>query len=155
MLLLLRAIPPGGDDAAGVALLKTVTIQPLNPPTGWKGISWIDQGAKPADFTANRWENGLEYWRKLHSLIESEPPFEAYRMNYGQLATLGIEKGKPFAPDARMTGILERAAKLANAQMRVVSFADRRPDRVAWADRKYGRSRPRITISTISPKANI
>jgi hypothetical protein len=137
VLFLLRAIPPGGDDAKGVELLKTVKVAPLNAPAGWKGVSWIDQGDKPADFTANRWELGLEYWRKLHSVIDSEPPFEAYRMNYGQLATLGIEKGKPFAPDARMTGILEQAAKLANAQMRVASFADRRPDRVAWPDRKW------------------
>jgi hypothetical protein len=44
-------------------------------------------------------------------------------------ATLGIEKGKPFAPDARMKTILEKAAQTANDQMRVQSFADRRPDR--------------------------
>lgn len=58
-------------------------------------------------------------------------------MNYGQLATLGIERGKPFAPDARMQGILEKAAGMANDQMRVQSFADRRADRVAWPDRKW------------------
>ncbi len=50
---------------------------------------------------------------------------------------LGIEKGKPFNPDARMTGILEKAAKIGNAQMRVVSFDDRRPDRIVWPDRKW------------------
>jgi hypothetical protein len=53
-------------------------------------------------------------------------------MNYGDLAALGIEKGNPFKPDARMKKILENAAKIANAQMRVRSFADRRPDRVMW-----------------------
>jgi len=58
-------------------------------------------------------------------------------MNYGQLATLGIEKGKPFAPDARMKAILEKAARTANDQMRVQSFADRRSDRVKWPDRKW------------------
>lgn len=58
-------------------------------------------------------------------------------MNYGELATLGIEKGKAFAPSARTTRILERAAQIANAQMRVQSFADRRPDRIAWPDRKW------------------
>ena len=30
---------------------------------------------------------------------------------YGLLATLGIEKGKPFKPDARMRNILAKAAK--------------------------------------------
>jgi hypothetical protein len=33
-----------------------------------------------------------------------------------QLAALGIAKGKPFAPDQRMTGILEQAARVGNGQ---------------------------------------
>jgi hypothetical protein len=48
-----------------------------------------------------------------------------------------LVKGKPFNPDERMRGILEKAAKIANAQMRVQSFADRRPDRVMWKDREW------------------
>jgi len=36
-----------------------------------------------------------------------------------------------------MTRILEQAAKAGLAQMKVQSFADRRPDRVAWPDRKW------------------
>jgi hypothetical protein len=137
VLLMLRAIPPGGDDAKGVEMLKTAKIRPLNPPPGWKGVEWIDQGAKPQDFTPVRWERGLDYWKILHDIVDEEPAFEAYRMNYGQLASLGIVKGKPFAPDARMTAILEKAARTANDQMRVQSFADRRPDRVMWPDRKW------------------
>jgi len=46
-------------------------------------------------------------------------------------------KGQPFAPDARMRAILEKAAQLANGQMRVQSFADRSPGRVAWSDRRW------------------
>jgi hypothetical protein len=80
---------------------------------------------------------GLGYWKFLHEIIDAEPPFEAYRMNYGGLAALGIEKGKPFAPDARMNETLERAARIANAGMRVQSFADRSPARFAWPDRKW------------------
>ena len=45
---------------------------------------------------------------------------------------MGIEKGKPFEPDDRMRDILTRAAQLGNAQLRVQSFADRRPDREVW-----------------------
>ena len=36
-----------------------------------------------------------------------------------------------------MKKILEKAAQIANAQMRVQSFADRRPDRVMWKDRRW------------------
>jgi hypothetical protein len=45
---------------------------------------------------------------------------------------LGIEKGKAFEPDDPMRDILTRAAQLGNAQLRVQSFADRRPDRAVW-----------------------
>jgi hypothetical protein len=58
-------------------------------------------------------------------------------MEYGLLASLGIEKGKPFNPDLRMQGILVKAAQIGNDQMRVQSFADRRTDRLAWPDRKW------------------
>ncbi|WP_395331759.1 DUF1214 domain-containing protein [Novosphingobium sp. BL-8H] len=64
-------------------------------------------------------------------------PIRGYHNEYGELAALGIEKGKPFAPDVRMKDILTRAAQIANDQMRVQSFADRRPDRFPWADRKW------------------
>src|SRR6185503_2457921 len=40
-------------------------------------------------------------------------------------------------PDARMKRILVQAAETANAQMRVQSFADRRPDRTVWKDRQW------------------
>jgi hypothetical protein len=56
---------------------------------------------------------------------------------YGLLAELGIAKGKPFAPDERMRAILERAAKDGRDQMLVSSFDGDRPDRVAWADRRW------------------
>jgi hypothetical protein len=36
-----------------------------------------------------------------------------------------------------MTQILEQAARMANGQLQVQSFADRRPDRVVWPDRQW------------------
>ena len=83
------------------------------------------------------WEKNLDYWKELAEVINTEPPFEAYRKEYGLLASLGIARGQPFNPDARMQGILVKAAQIANDQMRVQSFADRRPDRLAWPDRKW------------------
>jgi hypothetical protein len=79
---MLRSIPPAGDDAAAVALLKTVKIRPLNAPADWKEPTWIDIADKFEDFTPVRWERGLDYWEELHELIDAEPSFEAYRMNY-------------------------------------------------------------------------
>jgi hypothetical protein len=84
-----------------------------------------------------QWETNLVFWEVLAQTVDSEPAYEGYRTNYGELAALGIEKGRPFGPDPRMAPILEEAAQAANAQMRVQSFADRRPDRVVWDDRRW------------------
>ena len=134
-LLMLRAIPPAGDVQAAIDILKTARVYALREPHS--KLEWIAIGERPEQFTAGPWENNLGYWKRLHETIDAEPPYEAYRMSYGDLAALGIEKGKPFKPDARMKKILEKAARIANAQMRVQSFADRRPDRVPWKGRQW------------------
>jgi hypothetical protein len=82
-------------------------------------------------------ETNLEYWRALHEVIDTEPHLDSWGVLYGELAALGIAKDKPFAPDERLTRILEQAALTANTQMRVQAFADRRPDRIAWPDRRW------------------
>jgi|SoiMethySBSTD1v2_1073268.scaffolds.fasta_scaffold164085_2 hypothetical protein len=58
VLLMLRAIPLGGNDAAAVELLKTVNVHPLNPPADWTPVQWIEQGNKPGDFTPIRGSAG-------------------------------------------------------------------------------------------------
>jgi len=46
------------------------------------------------------------------------------------LATIGIKKGEPFNPDARMQKILKRAAKTAHGIVRSLFLAPRDPN--AW-----------------------
>jgi hypothetical protein len=132
-----RAIPLDGDVAAALALIPTVKVRPLNPPTGWTEPTWVDMTPQPQDTTPLAWETNLQYWKELHEVIDSEPPFAGYHTAYGELAALGIAQGRPFAPDDRMRHILEEAARIGNAQMRVQSFADRRPDRVVWPERQW------------------
>lgn len=132
-----RAIPLDGNVPAAIEQLKTVKVYPLNPTPSWREPTWIDMTPLPQDTTPRAYEETLQYWQALYDVVNSEPPFEGYREHYGELAALGIAKGQPFAPDARMKRILEQAAKTACAQMRVESFADRRPDRVVWKDRQW------------------
>jgi len=137
VLLLVRAIPPAGDVQAAIAMLKTAKLYPLSNPAAASQVTLFEIGEKHIDFTPVPWEKKLDYWRELAEVINNEPPYEAYRMEYGLLASLGIEKGKPFKPDSRMQGILVKAAQIGNGQMRVQSFSDRRTDRMAWSDRTW------------------
>jgi hypothetical protein len=127
---LLRTLPVEGDNDGAIALIKGVTFRPLDPSVPWQDTQWIDISERDADLTPVAIETSLNFWQALHRLVDEEPANEAYRNYYGELAALGVSKGQPFNPDERMRGILERAAVNANAQMRVQSFADRRPDRL-------------------------
>ena len=133
----IRSLPIGGDVKAATERLKTVTVRPLAPAQDWSESTWLDLTPEPQDTTPGRWEDNIGYWRALHEVIETEPALPEYRSRYGDLAALGIVKGQPFAPDNRMTAILERAARIGGAQMRVQSFADRRADRVVWPGRQW------------------
>lgn len=136
VMFILRALPIGGDMEKANALMKSVKIYPLNDKS--KVINkWVDLTDKAVDFTPVSFETSLKYWEELQKFIDREPAYEAYRMSYGDLAALGIAKGQKFQPDARMKAILEKAAVIANGQMRVQSFADRRPDRIVWKDRQW------------------
>ncbi len=55
----------------------------------------------------------------------------------GMLKQLGIEKGKPFNPDARMKRILKEAAQTANAEMRATFTAQRDPGYLPWKGRAW------------------
>lgn len=132
-----RSLPLEGDVPAALERIRAVKVRPLNPPAGWAEPKWVNLTEKPQDTTPLKWETNLQFWEVLHEVIDTEPAFEGYRDFYGELAALGIEAGRPFKPDARMKRILEQAAVIGNAELRVQAFADRRPDRVVWPDRKW------------------
>jgi hypothetical protein len=134
-----RAVPQqiegGGDWAGALEALRRVKIYPLSDPRAV--LPYHDVSNRPVDLTPLRWERNLEFWRRLHGIIESEPPSEESRLMYGELAALGLERGKPFAPDQRMRHVLEAAAHTALEEMRAEGFASERPDRLVWKDRRW------------------
>jgi len=133
---LLRALPVGGDINAAQDLMKRITFRRLADQQAWD-VEWVDINDVEADLTPASIERTFAFWEALHDILETEPANPEYRLYYGELAALGMAKGQPFTPDDRMRGILERAAVIANDQMRVQSFADRRDDRLAWPDRTW------------------
>ncbi|HEX4859755.1 MAG TPA: DUF1254 domain-containing protein [Rhizomicrobium sp.] len=132
-----RSLPVNGDVKAAKERLKTIKVYPLDGNTPWNEPLWLDVTGRTQNTTPLAWEDNLTFWEVLAKTVDEEPTYAGYHDYYGELAALGIEKGKPFAPDGRMSRILAEAAKVGNAQMRVQSFADRRPDRVVWNDRQW------------------
>jgi hypothetical protein len=133
-LVAVRALPAGGDLAAAMDALRAVRIHRLSDPAP---IEIVDTTERDVDCTCLRWEDNLEFWEVLHRIVDAEPLVDEFRPMYGMLADLGIRAGAPFAPDDRMAGILEQAARAGRAQLLVSAFASAREDRIAWPDRQW------------------
>jgi hypothetical protein len=78
----LRSLPVEGDVQGAKDRLRTITVRPLNPPKGWREPSWVDLTPQPFDMTPLAFETGLEYWRALHEVVDSEPHLDAYTVPY-------------------------------------------------------------------------
>lgn len=135
VLVAVRALPVGGDQQAALQSLTKIKIYPLNAKD--KLVVWHDTSDKKMDSSSLRWEDNMQYWEKLKKVLDEEQVSPKYPGMYALLASLGMEKGKPFHPDDRVKGILDHAAKMGRNQMLVSAFASNRPDRLAWPDRKW------------------
>jgi len=73
----------------------------------------------------------------LNEIIQYEPAELFGAEQRGRLATLGIEKGKPFEPGERMQRIFDQAAKQGVAMSRAILYASRDPEINYWSDRHW------------------
>ncbi|WP_203644062.1 DUF1254 domain-containing protein [Streptomyces sp. SID14478] len=133
----LRVLPLGGDVEKANALLSSVRFYPWAKSDDPPAYTFTDYSDHAIDCTCLAWEDNLEYWRVLHSVIDSEPAIEELRPMLGLLAELGIEAGRPFDPDERLAGVLAEAARTGRDEMLVSAFASDRPDRTVWPDRTW------------------
>jgi len=135
--LAVRAMPVKGDVKGALDALRTIKVYPLATAANPRVLGFLDVSDKAMDATLLRWEDNVTYWEKLHAVIDAEPVMDEFRPMYGLLATLGIEKGKPFAPDTARRRMLEQAARAGRDQMLVSAFASARPERTVWPDRRW------------------
>ena len=68
---------------------------------------------------------GMAFWERLHEILNREVVAERDRFFMAMLKRVGIEKGKPFKPDARQKKILEEAAFVGEAMAKANDLAKR------------------------------
>jgi hypothetical protein len=134
-LLAVRALPVNGDQQTAIAALTKIKVYPLNAPN--KLMTWTNTTEKNLNANCLRWEDNMQFWQVLSRIVNEEPVSSRYPAMSGMLAAIGIQKGKPFHPDGRMTTILKITARAGRDRMLVSAFASDRPDRFAWPDRKW------------------
>ena len=77
------------------------------------------------------------FFEMLNEIIQYEPSELFDKELLGRLATLGIEKGRRFNPDARMKRIFDQAAKQGVAMSRAIVYASRDPEIRYWPNRHW------------------
>ena len=76
--------------------------------------------------------NDYSFFETLNELVQQEPVDALDPEIMGSLYAIGIVKGKPFNPDARMKKILTDAAAIGTATGRTLNWADRESEGFAY-----------------------
>jgi hypothetical protein len=127
-----RGFKVDGDLKPGVESIKEhLRIYPLaqakNPPeTKFINGSGVELNTVHS--------NDFSYFEELNQVVQEEPSEALDPERLGLFASIGIEKGKPFAPDARMKKILTDAVAVGNATSRAILYRSRMKEAYFYPD---------------------
>lgn len=81
--------------------------------------------------------NDFTFFKELNEIVQEEPAASQSPEVLGLFASIGIIKGKPFNPDARMKKTLSEAAAVGNATARALVFATRDKGAFIYPDSQW------------------
>jgi hypothetical protein len=114
---LLRSIPKSGseeDIARAVAYAKRIALYSLSQATAPPPTTFVDAIDVVFDSTI---PYDLRFFQSLDRIVQHEPWLDRDKAMIDVLRTIGIEKGKPFHPDADKRALLAAAALEARASL--------------------------------------
>ena len=129
---LVRAFLKDGDNKAAAESLKGMKLYPLSQPDAPQ--HYVNASEHPARCIPPR---GLSYWELLTRALNEETVQPHDRAMMGMASMIGIEKGKPFEPDAAMRALLVEAEKVAFAMNVTLSFESEVPGAVVYEGRQW------------------
>lgn len=110
-----------GLDAA-VKTAKGLRLYPLSKKDNPPKMEFI-RGSGKSYNTVHA--NNFKFYEEINAIIQKEPLELLHPEIRGLFASVGIEKGKPFNPDARMKKILVNAVAIGNAAARSIVWYPR------------------------------
>jgi len=112
---LLRSILRSGSDAdvaKAVDYAKCIKLYPLSQAANPPATTFVDAINSVYDSTI---PYDLRFFQSLDRIVQTEPWLPRDKLMIDMLKSIGIEKGKPFSPDAKSQDILNSAAREAHA----------------------------------------
>jgi len=129
-----RGFLVNGKSDQAVALMKTTKIYPLAKATAPPAMIFLNGSGKAIDTI---FPDTYEYFESLAAFVEREPVDAIAPSDRFLLASIGIEKGKAFAPDEKTKQLLAEAARAGSAMARANTFASRDSAALVYPDRRW------------------
>jgi len=98
-----------------------------------KEVNWVNVSMKAFNTLHAQ---DITFFEEVNEVVQEEPNSAHNPEILGLLASIGIEKGKPFKPDARMRKILSEAAAVGTAAQRSIIWRNRNDNVVLWPGSK-------------------
>jgi hypothetical protein len=126
MWLFFRGFLEDGSPAPAVASIKkNLRIYPLSKKDNPPAINIVNGSGKYFNTIHSL---DFSFFEEVNQVVQEEPNAALDPETLGLLAAIGLEKGKPFKPDARMKKILTEAAAVGNITARTLAYKSRIPD---------------------------
>ena len=121
-----RGFMEHGDPRAAVAesIRAGFRIYPLAAASDPPAMDFVQMSGAPL---AAVFASDASFFEQVAAVVHDEPLDAVDPETRGLLASIGIRKDAPFAPDARMQAILAEAAAVGNATARALAFSTREP----------------------------
>jgi hypothetical protein len=127
-----RGFLQDGKTDKAVALLTTAKIHSLAQSAAPPKTIFYNGSRKEVNTI---FPDNFNFYKDLSHLVETEPENKCTSQERFLLAAIGLEKNKPFNPDADLKKLFEEAAQAASAIARMNSFASKDPARLVYKDR--------------------
>jgi hypothetical protein len=124
--LFFRGFVENGSTAPAVAnIKKNLRIYQLSEAANPPAMNFVNGSGKYFNTVGG---TDYSFYEDVNELVQEEPVEASDPETLGLLATIGIEKGKPFKPDARMKKILTEAAAVGDITARALAYKSRVPE---------------------------
>ncbi len=121
----------GKTGPAVEGVRNNLKIYPLSQKDNPPPVTLVNASGVAANFVM---PTDYSFWELLNKVIQEEPPEGSDPTTLGLFASIGIEKGKPFAPDDRMKAILTDAANIGAVTARSLAFNIRNREAYIYPD---------------------
>ena len=121
----------GSPKPAVDSMKKTLKVYPLGQDASASKVTFVNGSGKEMNTIH---ANNFSFYEEVNQVVQEEPSSAMDPETLGTFAYIGIEKGKPFAPDARMKKILTDAAAVGNATARAITFNFRHKEAYLYPD---------------------